>query len=312
MYIKTLNNIKLVFVGDINSINLEIISKSHSYLANKKIKYVLLGNINEITNYFKKINFHQDFIEVFSLDDLKYIKNSKICIFDLDTDLPNKSKNIINQLKISNNLSKVFSSNLVTMPINKSIIKKKYDFNGVTEFLENINNKKTYMLMRGENFSIIPITTHIKFKDVLKYFNKNKFYNDLNEIISILNQNKLKLKYNEIIILGINPHAGEKGTLGNEEIVIQKIIKKIQYKTKLKITGPLPADSAFKKINKKQLFISFYHDQALIPFKILNKFSINNTIGLSFNRFSPSHGTAENIIFKNKADNTSYLECMLS
>ena len=66
MYIKTLNNIKLVFVGDINSINLEIISKSHSYLANKKIKYVLLGNINEITNYFKKINFHQDFIEVFS------------------------------------------------------------------------------------------------------------------------------------------------------------------------------------------------------------------------------------------------------
>ena len=249
MYIKTLNNIKLVFVGDINSINLEIISKSHSYLANKKIKYVLLGNINEITNYFKKINFHQDFIEVFSLDDLKYIKNSKICIFDLDTDLTNKSKNIINQLKISNNLSKVFSSNLVTMPINKSIIKEKYDFNGVTEFLENINNKKTYMLMRGENFSIIPITTHIKFKDVLKYFNKNKFYNDLNEIISILNQNKLKLKYNEIIILGINPHAGEKGTLGNEEIVIQKIIKKIQYKTKLKITGPLPADSAFKKIN---------------------------------------------------------------
>ena len=67
----------------------------------------------------------------------------------------------------------------------------------------------------------------------------------------------------------------------------------------------------FKKIKKNTLFISTYHDQALIPFKILNKKSVNITLGLNYRRLSPAHGTAKDIKNKNIADNTSYLKCLL-
>ena len=164
--------------------------------------------------------------------------------------------------------------------------------------------------MKGEKFSIIPLTTHVKFKDILANIEIDKTYIFLREIIKII-KNK-KLKFNRIIILGINPHAGENGTLGDEELIVNKSINKIIKSTKIRIVGPIAADSAFKNTNINDLYISFYHDQALIPFKIMNKQAINYTIGLTYNRYSPSHGTAENIIYKNIADINSYKKCMLS
>ena len=78
-----------------------------------------------------------------------------------------------------------------------------------------------------------------------------------------------------------------------------------------KISGPYPADSAFNNLeNNNSLFISMYHDQALIPFKILNRKGINLTMGLEYRRLSPAHGTAKDIKFKNIADISSYLACM--
>ena len=78
-----------------------------------------------------------------------------------------------------------------------------------------------------------------------------------------------------------------------------------------KITGPYPADSAFNNLGSDNyLFISMYHDQALIPFKLLNKKGINLTIGLGYRRLSPAHGTARDIKFKDNANISSYLACM--
>jgi 4-hydroxythreonine-4-phosphate dehydrogenase len=310
MFTKILKN-KLIFVGDLKSINLEIIAKSFNYLIKKKIKVILIGDIEEIKNYFSRIKFKKNIIELYSIEDQKKFNEKNIFIFNVDSNSKNKSDALLNQIIISNNLSKHNSYDLITMPIDKSIIKKKNDFNGVTEFLSQINNRKTYMLMRGENFSIIPLTTHIKFKNILNEFNAKNFYQDLKNIINIINNKKFN--YNEMIIMGINPHAGENGTLGNEEKIIKDVIIKINKELKfIKIKGPLSADSAFKNINSKKLFISYYHDQALIPFKILNTRSINHTIGLSYNRFSPSHGTAHDIIYENKSNNSSFLQCMLN
>ena len=311
MSIKTLNKIKLVFVGDLKSINLEIIAKSHKYLVQEKIKYILIGDIFKIKEYFNKIKIINEVIEIFNFSDIQNIKKNAIFVFNIHSKNLEKSQLLLNQINISNNLAKLSLLELVTMPINKSAIKKDFDFNGMTEYLKKINNQETLMLMRGEKFSIIPLTTHIKFKDILNNFNEKYFYNKLRKITNLIN-NKI-INYNEIIVLGVNPHAGENGTLGNEEIIMKKTINKIikDFKFK-KIRGPLSADSAFQSTNKNQLFISFYHDQALIPFKILNKKSINHTIGLSFNRLSPAHGTAEDIIFKNLSDNTSYIQCMLN
>ena len=310
MLIKKSNNYKLVYIGDINSINLEIIEKAHNELFLNKIRYILIGNLNEANKYFKKIKTNKKIIEIFDLNSLRDIEKYAINFFDIGNELYEKPLNIINQINISNNLAKLNNADLITMPINKSIIKKKYLFNGMTEHLGMINNKKTYMLMKGDQFSIIPLTTHIKFKDILKNIKIKKVHIDIEKIIKIIEYKNIK--FNKIIILSINPHAGENGTLGNEELIINKTIKKFKKNNKIKIIGPLAADSAFRNTNINNLYISFYHDQALIPFKIINNQAFNFTIGLSYNRYSPAHGTAEDIIYKNKADITSYKKCMLS
>ena len=116
------------------------------------------------------------------------------------------------------------------------------------------------------------------------------------------------MKFKELKFLCYNPHCGENSTLGNQDLLISQIINKY-FKN---ILGPLPADSAFKKFNKNTLFISTYHDQALIPFKIINKKGFNLTLGLTYLRLSPTHGTALNIKYKNQSSNKSYLACMLS
>ena len=191
------------------------------------------------------------------------------------------------------------------MPINKSIFKKKLKFTGMTEFLGKLNHTQTLMLMFGNKFSIIPMTTHINLKNVSKNVSLKSINFFIKEVLSSLSKSN-DLKYKYIKFLCINPHCSEEGTLGNEDNFIKNIIK--NYK---KIDGPIPADSAFLKIKKNTLYLSTYHDQALIPFKIMNEKSINITLGLNYRRISPSHGTAVDIKNKSKAVNTSYLECLL-
>ena len=160
------------------------------------------------------------------------------------------------------------------------------------------------MLMYGEKFSIIPLTTHINLVNVsnlIKKFIDKK----LNEIFTQIERDLYNFKFQKIKFLCYNPHCSENNTLGTEDKIIGNAISNFKA-----INGLYAADSAFKNIEIKSLYISTYHDQALIPFKILNKQGINITLGLDFKRLSPAHGTASDIKFKNKADVTSYLACM--
>ena len=125
------------------------------------------------------------------------------------------------------------------------------------------------------------------------------------EILKHINNINYQLKFKNIKFLCFNPHCGEDNTLGSEDRIISECVSNFRN-----ISGPYAADSAFNNINKKTLFISMYHDQALIPFKILNKRGINLTLGLNYRRLSPAHGTANDIKFKNIADDSSYRSCM--
>ena len=183
---------------------------------------------------------------------------------------------------------------LVTMPINKEIFKKNMNFNGLTEYLGKINKKKTLMLMHGEKFSIIPFTTHINPKYISKNLKNESLNSFIKNIQKMVIDKRYNLYFNYIKFLCYNPHCGEDNTIGNEDSKIQKILSKFKN-----IKGPYPADSAFVNINKKTLFISTYHDQALIPFKALNTKGINMTLGLDYRRLSPAHGTALDIKYKN-------------
>jgi len=298
---------KYIFLGDTNSINLELINNSHSYLK-KKIKYIIICNKSEVNYYLKKIKSNIRINE--TLDPLGFsdYKINYINIFNINNKYKEKYKNLLSQLKVSNKIATTTGFDLITMPIDKSIFKKNIKFTGVTEYLGKINKRKTAMLMHGENFSIIPLTTHINLKEIHKELKMDKLKAQIKYIESLLHFKKYKLNFNCIKFLCYNPHCGENNTIGSEDGLIFRLINK-SFK---KISGPYPADSAFNNIQKNTLFISTYHDQALVPFKILNKKGINFTIGLGYRRLSPAHGTAKDIKFKNKSDNTSFIQCMLS
>ena len=208
-------------------------------------------------------------------------------------------------MNIANHLSNSTQIDLVTLPINKSVFKKKIEFTGMTEYLAKINRRDTIMLMHGEKFSVIPLTTHINLKDVRKYLNKKYLNLKLTLINKQIQRRIYELNFKSIKFLCYNPHCSEQNTIGNEDRKITEIIKKFKN-----IYGPFSADSAFNKIQNNLLFISMYHDQVLIPFKILNKKGINLTLGLNYRRLSPAHGTAGDIKYKNIANLSSYIACM--
>ncbi len=120
------------------------------------------------------------------------------------------------------------------------------------------------------------------------------------------------LKKPKIIISGLNPHAGENGKLGNEEIeIINPAVKKLKSKG-IKIHGPHSADSLLinKNLEHYDCFIFIFHDQALIPFKYISQFSgVNYTGNLSIIRTSPDHGTAYNLVDSKNISDKSLLNC---
>ncbi len=295
---------KFVFLGDLDSINLELIHNSHNYLKNK-VKYILLGNIKDASKYLSKINSNLEINEIYNPLNFENYKKDNLNFFNIENIHKEKHQTLLNQLSIVNHLSNSSQIDLVTLPINKSVFKKKIEFTGMTEYLGKINKRNTIMLMHGEKFSVIPLTTHINLKDVRKHLNKKYLNLKLTLINKQIQRRIYELNFKSIKFLCYNPHCSEENTIGNEDRKISEIIKKFKN-----IYGPLSADSAFNNIQNNLLFISMYHDQALIPFKILNKKGINLTLGLNYRRLSPAHGTARDIKYKNISNPSSYIACM--
>ena len=291
---------KYVFLGDEDSINIEIILKSFQYLKNK-VNYLLICNKDVFT---KKTNIRIN--EIFDPISFKGYKKNELNIFNVLDISKKKYENLLNQIKIANILANITKYDLITLPVNKALFKQNIKFTGMTEYLGKLNNKSTIMLMHGDKFSVIPYTTHINIKFIHNFIKSKYLLLFIRNLLKNIENKIYGLYFNEIRFLCYNPHCGENGTLGNEDLLIKKIISKFK-----KIKGPFPADSSFNKIKKSTLFISSYHDQVLIPFKILNKKSINLTLGLKYRRLSPTHGTAKDIKNKNLADNSSYLTCQL-
>src|SRR5210317_1802367 len=295
---------KFVFLGDLDSINIELIHNSHNYLKNK-VKYILLGNIKDASKYLSKINSKIEINEIYNPLNFENYKKNNLNFFNIENIYKEKYQILLNQLSIANHLSNSTKIDLVTLPINKSVFKKKIEFIGMTEYLAKINKRNTIMLMHGEKFSVIPLTTHINLKDVRNYLNKKYLNSKINLINKQIQRSIYELNFKSIKFLCYNPHCSEENTIGNEDRKITEIIKKFKN-----IYGPLSADSAFNKLQHNLLFISMYHDQVLIPFKILNKKGINLTLGLNYRRLSPAHGTAGDIKYKNIANLSSYIACM--
>jgi len=201
-------------------------------------------------------------------------------------------------------------SGIVTLPIIKeTLLNNGFKYPGHTEYLGKISGKKPLMIMLNKNIKVATLTTHIPIANVPKKITSEA----LNDAIIILNNSLKKdfgIKNPKITISSLNPHNGENGEIGKEEInIIIPIINKLKRKG-LNVIGPKPADTMFHKeeLKKDDAKLCMYHDQALIPIKSLDFYgSINFTAGIPFVRTSPDHGSAFDIAGEKKANNLSLI-----
>ncbi|UII32512.1 4-hydroxythreonine-4-phosphate dehydrogenase PdxA [Fulvivirga ulvae] len=198
---------------------------------------------------------------------------------------------------------------VVTAPINKNNIQSDdFKFAGHTEyFTQHFDAKDSLMFMTSDDLKIGVVTGHIPIKEVSKTLSSELISRKLGIMEHSLRVD-FGIKKPKIAVLGLNPHAGEGGLLGKEDIdVIEPAIKEFKQKGKL-VFGPFPADGFFGKGDYKKFdgILAMYHDQGLIPFKTLAfENGVNYTAGLSIIRTSPDHGTAYDIAGKNEAQETS-------
>ncbi|MBN2039578.1 MAG: 4-hydroxythreonine-4-phosphate dehydrogenase PdxA [Spirochaetes bacterium] len=194
---------------------------------------------------------------------------------------------------------------IVTGPVNKSLIEKSgRQFSGHTEYIAGlINEKNPYMLMYSDKYRVLLVTTHIPVADIPAAVTAEKIYNT---IITAWEFAKLKDSGSlKIAIAGLDPHCGDEGAIGTFDmnVTTKSVIK--AKENSINIEGPFSADTLFTpgKWSSYNLAIAHYHDQGLIPFKVLAFDSgVNVTLGLSIVRTSPDHGTAFDIAGKNSAD----------
>ena len=204
---------------------------------------------------------------------------------------------------------------LVTAPINKANVRAAgFDtFEGHTEYLAEATLTKDYaMMFVGKRLKITLVTRHIALKDVPAKLTADKIYSAIRLTRRYLSDH-FHLKNPKIAVAGLNPHAGEGGIFGKEEItIISPAIKKAAASCG-KVYGPFPPDVVFGDAlrGKFDAVIAMYHDQGLVPFKLLYfKDGVNMTIGLPFVRTSPDHGTAFDIAGKGAADPSSMIEAI--
>lgn len=203
---------------------------------------------------------------------------------------------------------------VVTAPINKDNIQSEnFSFPGHTEYLAQRFKTNNYvMLMVSETMKVGVVTTHMPLSEVAKHITKEAVLSKLRIISKSLQQDFLITKP-RIAVFGLNPHAGDNGLLGNEEIDI--ILPAIMQAKKEGIIalGPYPADGFFgsNDYRKFDAILAMYHDQGLIPFKMASfEHGVNYTAGLPIIRTSPAHGTAYSIAGEDKASPTSFREAM--
>ncbi len=197
----------------------------------------------------------------------------------------------------------------VTAPIDKNTVHgDDFPFRGHTEYLtQEFNATESLMLMAGDDLKIGLVTEHIPIKEISSYVSKERVELKI-RLLELTLKKDFRISKPKIAVLGLNPHAGDEGLIGEEEnTVIKPVINDLKSKGKL-IFGPFPADGFFAsgQHRKFDAILAMYHDQGLIPFKyIAFENGVNYTAGLPIVRTSPDHGTAYSIAGKNQAEEGS-------
>lgn len=314
-----------ISIGDINGIGPEVTLK---VLSNPDmLDYctpVIFASANLVQSYkkmLKDLNFSFNSISKFT--ELKYNKINVFNCWQEDVQINPGQENAtggkyaVRSLEVAVQCLKSGEiDTLVTAPISKhNTHSNNFTHAGHTPYLkETFGADDVAMILFTDRLRVSPLTEHIALKDVSGYITKDHLTRRLNTLLESLRKD-FALDKPKIAVLGLNPHNSDRGLYGKEEEeIIYPVIESFRAKDEL-VVGPFAADSYFarQKYEKFDLCLGMYHDQVLIPFKLMDENQgVNFTAGLEYVRTSPDHGTGFDIAGKDIADPSSMRAAIFS
>lgn len=298
----------VITMGDPIGIGPEVMSKALNQLELNPENVIIIGSKPIMDMYEQKLGL---------------VLEKRYQFYDIDTGISN-GRFSYESLKLACDLLKKGEAQaLVTAPISKKALNNAgYMFSGQTEILETLlahSGQHAEMLFVRENFRVLLLTRHIPISEVERNLKKDVVRQKIVSINNIL-KSQFNINNPNLAICGLNPHAGEGGVLGTfERDVLFSLLNDLR-KEGISISKPQPADTLFNKVidaysNHTDIpydcFIACYHDQGLIPMKLLGMGkAVNVTVGLDWIRTSPAHGTAQDIAGKGIANPDSMIEAI--
>jgi 4-hydroxythreonine-4-phosphate dehydrogenase len=305
--------------GDLNGIGTELMIKTFSdHRLLEHCTPVIFGS-NKLINFYKK-SVPEIHFNYASLKDLSKVNHKQINVYNCWEEEvainPGQLTEAGGQYAVRSLIAAMHAikdghiHGIVTAPIHKKNVQSSsFNYTGHTPYFKDAAGAKdVLMLLYAENLRVALVTEHLAVKDIAANITTAAIISKL----QLLNQSLRKdfgIDKPKIAVLGLNPHAGDEGLIGNEEEAVIKPAIKDAKQNNVLVFGPYSADAFFARRSYLQFdaVLAMYHDQGLIPFKaIAVGEGVNFTAGLPFVRTSPDHGTAFDIAGKNLADPTSF------
>lgn len=307
--------------GDLNGIGIELIIKAMSQAKLLEICTPIVFASNKVINFYKKSLTEYNF-NFQNIKDFSKINHRQVNIFNCWEDevaiTPGQltdtgGKYALLSLTVATQALKDGQiEGLVTAPIHKKNTHgDTFPYTGHTPFLQAVfEAKEVLMFMVAENMRVALLTEHIPVSAVAPFVTRQNIVSKLRLLEDSLKKD-FGIDKPKIAVLGLNPHAGDEGLIGNEEETqIKPAIRDFKQQGNSIVQGPFPADAFFARGYHERFdaVLAMYHDQGLIPFKSLAQGQGTNfTAGLDVIRTSPDHGTAFDIAGKDRGDESSLL-----
>ena len=314
-----MDKIKLgITTGDTNGIGYEVIMKALA--DNRILQYctpIIYGS-SKVASLHRKLVQLNDF-NYHPINSLDQANPKKVNLYNVVKDeafvnigeaTPESGKSAYESIvECNKDLKEGKIDAIVTAPINKSnIYSENFPYRGHTEYFADQYKSKDYlMLLVNDHLKIGTVTGHIPVNEISKQLTKEKILSKLRVLNTSLEMD-FGINTPKIAVLGLNPHAGDKGLIGKEDDTIILDAINAAKAEGIKCFGPYPADGFFGAghFNSFDAVLAMYHDQGLVPFKLMSfSTGVNYTAGLTVVRTSPDHGTGYDIAGKNEADENS-------
>lgn len=318
---KAENIIVGISIGDLNGIGSEVILKTFEDTRMLELcTPVIFANVKIVSFLKKELKLDT---AIHGIDKLEQLVVGKINVLNVWREGVNlefgKNDDVVGSYAIKSfvaatkALKEGFVDVLVTAPINKyNIQSEEFKFPGHTDYLDKELEGDALMLMVHDDLRVGLLTDHVPVNEVAKHLNEKLISSKIKTIIQTLKQD-FEIEKPKVAVLGLNPHSGDNGVIGQEEEKIIKPALKKLFEAGNMVFGPFPADGFFgsAQYEKYDAVIATYHDQGLIPFKTLSFGNgVNYTAGLNKIRTSPDHGTAYEIAGKGVANHESFKEAV--